>query len=283
MSESLNEASVVRTPNSEVHATLEVLATKGVKQEHLGRVRSDIGYANRVAAALIETPVIPPVSDDMARLIPPPAHMLADLRGQLAGEHGFKAEQFDSLTIPRPPLGNFPVVAPVAYLETLEATMRFYWQICQRRYAATWAWPDLKLGKKSLRVWSQDGNEVERPSGTVRMVGLDLFAYYDAKDGTSVADNRAKENAPMPGVEILALMALAPVLGQAMDGGSANGGLMPWLDLPGLEASVSGSVPWSFAPFVRYARDYRKLQLNGGHVDNRCRNYASPAFRECTG
>ena len=249
------------------------------------RINNDPAYLGRVAQFAIDGSVqqVMPVSNDLARLVPTPAHMIADTRGLLVGEHGFKAEHFDTLTVPRLPAGNFPLVVPVAYLETLEATVRFYWQICRQRYSVSWLWPDLKLGKNSLRVWSPDGKKSEWPAGTVRMVGLDLLAHYDHKAGTSVEGNRAKEAVAMPGVEILALMALAPALGQALDGGVANGGVMPWLDLPGLEANVSGYDAWSFAPFVSFDRDDRRLQLSGKHVGPRRRNYASPAFRECKG
>ena len=254
------------------------------------RVNSDPGYVARVAKFALDgsTQQVQPVSSDLTRLVPSPVHMIADLRGLLAGQHGFKAEQFDSLAVLRPPMGNFPVAPPVAYLETLEATMRFYWEICKRRYPATYQWPDLKLGAKNLQVWSPpDGKKadkkIEWPAGTVHMVGLDLLAYYDPKDGTTVEENRAKEQAGMPGVEILALMALAPALGQAMDGGTANGGIMPWLFLPGLEANVSGYGPWTFSPIVGFDRDDRGLGRSGRYSSGQYVLYASPAFRECQG
>ena len=247
------------------------------------RINTDAAYLARVAQFAIDGKAehVVPVSMDLARLVPPVAHMIADLRGQLAGERGFEVEQFDSLTISRPLVGNFPVVLPVAYMENLKRTVEYYVEVLKRRYPAFWRWPELGFGPNSLRVWSPNEKKFEWPAGTVRMVGLDLLANCDPKDGTTVEENRTKENAPMPGVEILALMALAPALGQAMDGGVVNGGKMPYLDLAGLEANVSGFDPWSFAPVVCYVRGCRELRLNGRHVDVRSRDCASPAFREC--
>ena len=275
MSESL-DSPLVRTPHSEVTATLEVLGRNGVTSEHLTKMGSDNGVASRVALAFVDDLSSSPMSQELAHLVPPPAHMIADLRERFVGSHGFKAEHFDSLAIPRPPLGNFPLVLPVAYLGSLRATLEFYWAMCRKRFPANWLWENLKLDKNSLRVWSPDGQESKWPAGTVRMVGLDLFAYWDKKDGTCVADNRASENAPMPGVEVLALVALAPALIQAIDYER-----MPGLDMPGLEATPSGKSAWSYAPIVCWFRDDRGVRLHARRVSIRHTLYASPAFREC--
>ena len=250
------------------------------------RMNTDPAYLGRVTQFAVDGKAqhVAPVGDDLARLIPTPAHMLADLRGMFRGNPSL-TDRFAELSssIPCLPAGNFPVVLPVVYTSSLEATVQFYWKVCQARYPAFWQWPELKLDAKNLRPWSPDGKARVWPKGELRFVSLDLLAYYDHQNGTTVEENRAKENAPMPGVEILALMALAPAFGQAMDGGVANGGRMPWLDLPGLEANISGKSAWSCAPIVNFARDGRGLWLDARHVSRRNRHCASPAFRECRG
>ena len=102
---------------------------------------------------------------------------------------------------------------------------------------------------------------------------VELAANWDKKDGIRPKDVRNPQTSPHSAV--LWEAGFSPKWVQAMDGVN-----VPYVWIPGYEASISGGPAWSYAPYLRWNRVFRKVELIADHCELRYQYWAVPAFRE---
>ncbi len=177
-------------------------------------------------------------------------------------EWGFTDAYFAALGDPPAwPDGELCAVVLDVSLETVQKTFEEGWLWAGEVQPDRWRWEKLLSDEKSLRLLA--GIQYQRG---LRWRVMDLAANWDKKDGIRPMDVRSPEKSPHSA--ILWAAALFPAWVQAMDGVN-----VPYVWIPGYEASVSGYRPWAFVPGLYFGRDAREVKFVAGR-------WAVPESRE---
>lgn len=149
---------------------------------------------------------------------------------------------------------------------TLEQEISFTWLWAAKQHDRSWWRVELKTDAKHLFLLG----DVEYPSWRQRWVRILRTANYSKSPASVLTDDR-----PMPGREILSMLAQHPEVARRMDGSAEH----PFLWTPGLECKDPGNtrrlVPgaWFNAGDSRLGVDVDRR----GHADPR---YSVPEFVE---
>src|SRR3989344_234338 len=178
---------------------------------------------------------------------------------------GFTDEDFASLgQAPTWPTDNrLAVVILDISLDTVEQTFEEAWDAVKGAHPADWRWPELKFDKKSLRLLS--GNHKRGLRWQVVDLGIN-------KNSRPIDVRNAKAS---PSSSLLWMAFYSPKWIQSM-----NGTDVPYVWIPGYEATVSGSRAWTLVPRLLWDSGDREVELDASRSDDRYESRAVPVLRE---
>lgn len=200
--------------------------------------------------------------------IPPAKQLELVHRWNIERSWGFIDAEFTALNEPPAwPKGKLSCVILEVSLDTVEMTFNEAWHLIIAAQRGN-HWPCTKF--ESLRLLL----------GITHQRGLkwrvvDLVAYWDHERGIRPMDVRSPEKSPHSA--ILWAGAFFPRWVQGMDGIT-----VPYVWIPGYEASVGGCKPWSHMPNLSFGCSDYKVRLLTDSC-NRCRqdgDWAVPEFQD---
>ncbi len=178
---------------------------------------------------------------------------------------GFTDEDFASLG-PAPSWltdNRLVVVILDISLDSIEQTFEEAWDAVKGAHPANWRWPELKSDKESLRLLS--GNHKRG----LRWQVVDLGANKNARP----IDVRNPKTSPSSALLWMAFY--SPKWIQSM-----NGTDVPYVWIPGYEATISGYGAWTSMPLLFWDADDRKVELYADFSGYRNEKWAVPVLRE---
>lgn len=167
-----------------------------------------------------------------------------------------------------PEHSDMTVQVLVPYFATTGQTFEALWTIVGSRQKDKARYEGLRSGVNQLR-YLNDG--VHTPG--LRWEVIDLAANWDKKDGIAPTTVRASQSSPHAG--ILAAGAHFPKWVRKMDGVK-----VPYVWLPGYQATIPDYDAWPDVPILRFDRSDRRVGLGAHRESYRLSDYAVPAFRE---
>ena len=151
----------------------------------------------------------------------------------------------------------------VPYLDTVQRTFDELWGIAATRQSSNWRWDGLNSDSKHLRLLEG----IEHQPG-LRWETIDLGADRNARP-------RDVRNARSAHAGVLAAAAHFPKWVTAMDGDK-----VPYVWIPGYEATVPGKDAWQDVPYLYWNRISRQVELRAYWSDYRYQWWAAPVLGE---
>ena len=200
-----------------------------------------------------------------------PEAQLANVRSwNISRSWGFTEEDFRAaeavLEQQAWPSDRLTVLVLVPYLANVGITFEELWVVAFEQQPNHWRWEELKSTPDNLRLLE----DIEHKPG-LRWEVIDLGANWDAKTGVRPMDVRDASSAH---AGVLASAAHFPKWVQAMDGTK-----VPFVWLPGYQATIPGYEAWTSVPCLSWGRDDREVQLDASWSDDRPQRWAAPVVR----
>lgn len=155
-----------------------------------------------------------------------------------------------------------------------EKNVEAWWKVLVGTQPNAWRWDGLKTDRKKLRL---DPNAKSYEPG-IHRVRINLVSHWEPKDGRAVDEVRPQAKAAgeiLAHAEAMAAYGLHAELLQEQDGEN-----LPYVDLAGFQATVSGIGAWTDVPCLDWNRDDREVQLYADWSDGRNQSWAAPVVRE---
>ena len=193
---------------------------------------------------------------------------------QLRQEHGVTVsdEAFDTFVAnnPAPVWPENKLTTVVLVLRAPSATKEFqlYWPLIAAQQESSWKWDKFIIDEEHVR-WL-DGSKNMTKEWRFEWQAIDLGAN---RQTSSEAVRRANVNHSQPNAGILAAAALHPEWIKSM-----NGNDVPFVDLPGYEASVPDYQLWRNVPRLYFFRGHRQVMLDAHRCDSTNPKWAVPSL-----
>lgn len=166
----------------------------------------------------------------------------------------------------------------ILYVEfgSIEGNIEAYWRLIKANQPRNWRYDGLKTDAEHLRL----GPNARQYEPGIHRIHINLAAHWESEDGRSVLQVRerpATSGKFLAHAETLAAYGLHDELLRQQDGVN-----LPYDDLAGYEATVSGNDPWTNVPYLNWNRNDRKVNLNANWAENVNNNWAAPVVWDCS-
>lgn len=155
-----------------------------------------------------------------------------------------------------------------------ERTLEMWWKVIAANQPNAWRYDGLKTNPEHLRL----GPNTRSYESGIHRVRINLVAHWVPEQGRSVQqvrDRAAERGETLAHAEALAAYGLHSELVQQMDGEN-----LPFIDLAGYEATVTGHQAWTDVPYLGWGRIGREVGLNAGWAGFVGQLWAAPVLRE---
>ena len=155
-----------------------------------------------------------------------------------------------------------------------EKNIEAWWKVLVATQPNAWRWDGLKTGRKNLRL---DPNTKLYEPG-IHRVRINLVAHWEPEKGRTIDEVRPQAKAAgefLAHAEAMAAYGLHAELLQEQDGEN-----LPYVDLTGYQATVSGDEAWTHVPYLSWGRDDRGVRLSASWSAYRVQGWAAPVVRE---
>ncbi|MEX2006903.1 MAG: hypothetical protein WD877_01940 [Candidatus Saccharimonadales bacterium] len=155
-----------------------------------------------------------------------------------------------------------------------EKNVEMWWKVLAGTQSNAWRWDGLRTDKKHLRL----GPNTRQYASGIHRIRINLVANWEPEHGRTVL--QVREQASRSGellahTEVLAAYGLHDELLRQQDGEN-----LPYADMAGFEATVSGGQPWANVPGLRWRGLGHGVSLSAYWYDSVDHDWAAPLVRE---